>query len=59
MRDLQEISFINANPKLHAQRRDEAMARQPVADRIKQLAAQAAHGKRVEARQQQNRASVR
>lgn len=59
MRGLQEIEFINANPKLHAASRDEATARQPAANEVKRLATQAAHGARVLARQQQNRASVR
>lgn len=56
MRGLQEINFINANPKLHAASRDEATVRQPAADEVKRLAAQAAHGARVLARQQQARA---
>lgn len=59
MMDLKEIRWANKFPRAHAARRDEATDRRPAADPVKRLAAQAFHGARVKARQQQNRASVR
>lgn len=54
MRGLEEIKFINANPKIHAQRRDEATVRCDVGEPSKRLAAQAFHGERLALRQRTN-----